>query len=83
MFRWDTVSLLLHFFYRGKTRDGRQPYKDPHEIEQAQEDGSTKKITINEANQLKSLMDNLKAPPGGVWLGLAGKSQIKVTPLRG
>merc|ERR1712232_1427970 len=46
-------------------------YKDPHEEDIAQEDGSTKKITINEATQLKSLMDNLKSPPGGFWL--AGK----------
>jgi len=44
-------------------------YKDPHEEDIAQEDGTYKKITINEAAQLKSLMDNLKAPPGGVWLG--------------
>merc|ERR1711862_950606 len=44
-------------------------FKDPHEEDIAQEDGSTKKITINEATQLKSLMDDLKSPPGGVWLG--------------
>merc|ERR1711879_1045048 len=44
-------------------------YKDPHEEDIMQEDGSTKKVMINEGTQLKSLMDNLKAPPGGVWLG--------------
>merc|ERR1712179_820994 len=44
-------------------------FKDPHEEDVAQEDGSTKKITINEATQLKKLMTDLKTPPGGVWLG--------------
>jgi len=44
-------------------------YADPQERDVAQEDGSTKKVMINEATQLKSLMDNLKAPPGGLWLG--------------
>ena len=44
-------------------------FKDPHEQKIMQEDGSEKAITINEATQLKSLMDNLKTPAGGVWLG--------------
>merc|ERR1712151_1300728 len=43
-------------------------YADPQERQIAQEDGSTKAVTINEATQLKSLMDNMKTPPGGVWL---------------
>merc|ERR1711879_632485 len=44
-------------------------YQDPHEEDIMQEDGSTKKVLINEGTQLKSLMDNLKTPPGGVWFG--------------
>merc|ERR1712232_1350647 len=32
-------------------------------------DGSVKKVWINEAVNLKSVVDNLKAPPEGLWLG--------------
>eukprot|EP00971_Amphidinium_carterae_P156439 3100914-Amphidinium_carterae.1 len=45
-------------------------FKEDHEEEILQEDGETvKKVTINEASTLKATIDNLKAPPEGLWLG--------------
>merc|ERR1740121_352286 len=44
-------------------------YADDHVQEIEQEDGSTKKMTINEATALKAVIDNQKAPASGLWLG--------------
>merc|ERR1711879_687587 len=41
-------------------------FKEPHEEDIMQEDGSTKKVLIIEGTQLKSSMDNFT---GGVWFG--------------
>ena len=44
--------------------------KDPHEQKILQGGGVTEKvIAIDEAVQLKSFMDNLNVPTGGVWFG--------------
>merc|ERR1711982_260384 len=40
---------------------------EDHEENILQEDGSEKKMTINEGWQLKQLVENKKTPPGGVW----------------
>ena len=44
-------------------------FKDPHEEDVMQEDGSTKKILMDEGWQLKSLVENGKNPEGGIWFG--------------
>mmetsp|Transcript_75187 Transcript_75187/g.178683 ORF Transcript_75187/g.178683 Transcript_75187/m.178683 type:complete len:167 (+) Transcript_75187:111-611(+) len=45
-------------------------YKEDHEEDILQEDGeTTKKVTITESTTLKATIDNLKAPPEGLWLG--------------
>merc|ERR1719450_695691 len=44
-------------------------YKDDHEEEIEQDDGSTKKMTISESTALKDAVATGKAPKGGLWLG--------------
>merc|ERR1712127_367722 len=43
-------------------------WADPHEQSIAQEDGSDKTVTINEANCIKMAADG-KRPAGGLWIG--------------
>ena len=43
--------------------------QDPNGEKMKKEDGTDKGIAIDEAEQLKSLMDYLKTPAGGVRLG--------------
>merc|ERR1712150_85334 len=45
-------------------------FKDDHEEDILQEDGeTTKKVKITEAETLKFVVENFKAPPQGLWLG--------------
>eukprot|EP00450_Noctiluca_scintillans_P039645 CAMPEP_0194477128 /NCGR_PEP_ID=MMETSP0253-20130528/900_1 /TAXON_ID=2966 /ORGANISM="Noctiluca scintillans" /LENGTH=163 /DNA_ID=CAMNT_0039316055 /DNA_START=62 /DNA_END=553 /DNA_ORIENTATION=+ len=45
-------------------------FKDDHEEDILQADGETvKKVTVNEASTLLSVVTNLKAPAEGFWLG--------------
>merc|ERR1712134_134279 len=45
-------------------------YKEDHEEQITQEDGTDKAMTINEAANLKELVDHLeKTPAGGLWFG--------------
>merc|ERR1739845_8841 len=44
-------------------------YKDNHDEDIMQEDGSTKKESINEAASLKKLIDSNSPPSSGLWLG--------------
>merc|ERR1712232_1090220 len=44
-------------------------YKEDHEEDITQDDGSTKKMTINEPGCLKEACESGKTKPGGFWLG--------------
>merc|ERR1712071_63624 len=49
-------------------------FKEDHEEDVNQEDGSVKKMTWDEGWQVKQLIDNKKTPPGGIWF--AGEKYV-------
>merc|ERR1711972_1075394 len=44
-------------------------FKDPREETVAQDDGTDKKMQVDEAACLKFVMENKKRPPCGFWMG--------------